>query len=56
MGDFNESSEIHVFGEASKEAFGACAYLRTKPGGEWQSNFLPSRVEVTPMKEMTIPN
>ena len=56
VGDFNESSEIHVFGEASKEAFRACANLRTKSGGEWQSSFLPSRVKVTPMKEMTIPN
>ena len=55
VGDFNESSEINVFGDASKEAFGACAYLRTKSGREWQSNFLPLD-KVTPMKEMTIPN
>ena len=56
VGEFNGKSEIHVFGDASKDAFGACAYLWIKTREGWQSWLILSRAKIVPMKEMTIPN
>ena len=52
-----ESLELHVFGDSSKEVFGAVAFLRArqKSDGSTQLAFVIGKGRVAPMKSLTIP-
>ena len=52
-----ESLELHVFGDSSKEMFGAVAFLRArqKSDGSTQLAFVIGKGRVAPMKSLTIP-
>ena len=52
-----ESLELHVFGDSSKEVFGAVAFLRArqKSDGSTQLAFVIGKGRVAPMKSSTIP-
>ena len=52
-----ESFELHVFGDSSKEVFGAVAFLRArqKSDGSTQLAFVIGKGRVAPMKSLTIP-
>ena len=52
-----ESLELHVFGDSSKEVFGAVAFLRSrqKSDGSMQLAFVIGEGRVAPMKSLTIP-
>ena len=50
-----EEKQIHVFCDASNEAFGAVAYLRvTSADGTHCSSFLMSKTRVAPLKQLSI--
>ncbi len=45
-----------VFSDASKQAFGACAYVRwLTSNGRYEARFVASKSRVAPLKELTIP-
>ena len=45
-----------VFSDASKDAFGACAYARWQlKEGKYESRFVAAKSRVAPLKELTIP-
>ena len=45
-----------VFSDASRKAFGACAYARWYVGnGKYESRFVAAKSRVAPLKELTIP-
>ena len=45
-----------IFADASREAFGACAYVRWKiSNGEYDVRFMAAKSRVAPLKELTIP-
>lgn len=47
---------ICIFADASKDAFGACAYLRWQvEEGRYEVRFLAAKSRVAPLKELTIP-
>lgn len=51
-----ESTELHVFSDASGFGYGYAAYLRNpKHSGAWEAGLLMARARVAPMKELTIP-
>lgn len=48
--------DIHVFCDASEQAYGSVAYLRTEdPDGEVEVSFLAARSRVAPRKQQSIP-
>ena len=45
-----------VFADASRKAFGACAYVRWQiENGKFESRFIAAKSRVAPLKELTIP-
>ena len=45
-----------IFADASRDAFGACSYLRwKKSSGDYESRFMSAKSRVAPLKELTIP-
>ncbi|XP_076841847.1 uncharacterized protein LOC143485975 isoform X2 [Brachyhypopomus gauderio] len=52
----NSRRDIHVFCDASEQAYGSVAYLRTEsPGGEVEVAFLAARSRVAPKKQQSVP-
>ncbi|XP_024865045.1 uncharacterized protein LOC119617585 [Kryptolebias marmoratus] len=52
----NCKRDIHVFCDASEQAYGSVAYLRTEsPEGEVEVAFLAARSRVSPKKQQSIP-
>jgi hypothetical protein len=50
------SPMLCVFSDASRKAFGACAYLRWLIcNGKYESRFIAAKSRVAPLKELTIP-
>ena len=48
--------EIHHFGDASKDAYGSCSYLRcVNKSGEIHTALIMSKCRVAPLKNVTIP-
>jgi len=48
--------EVHVFADASENAYAAAVYLRgLGPSGEWQSSLLVAKTKVAPLKLKSIP-
>ena len=55
-GDVLEPSILCIFADASQDAFGTCAYLRSKnASGEIRVKFVAAKCRVAPLKELTIP-
>ncbi|VDM29458.1 unnamed protein product, partial [Toxocara canis] len=50
-----EHAEIHVFVDASKDAYAAVAYLRSYKGNRYESSLLMSKSRVAPIRGITIP-
>jgi hypothetical protein len=45
-----------IFSDASRKAFGACAYVRwCVANGKYESRFIAAKSRVAPLKELTIP-
>ena len=45
-----------IFADASRDAFGACSYLRwEKSSGDYECRFISAKSRVAPLKELTIP-
>ena len=45
-----------IFSDASREAFGACAYVRwLTSNGSYEARFMAAKSRVSPLKELTIP-
>ena len=52
----NEVTELHIFADASKRAYGACAYFRVvKEDESIETNLVFARTRVAPLKELTLP-
>ncbi|KAJ8912490.1 hypothetical protein NQ315_014590 [Exocentrus adspersus] len=48
--------ELHGFGDASEQAYGACVYLRTKlKNGHFISRLLCAKSRVAPLKKLSLP-
>ena len=50
-----EEVQLHIFCDASTEAYGACAYLRTPAGGEYRATLILGKSRVRPLKQVTVP-
>ncbi|XP_073838192.1 uncharacterized protein [Musca autumnalis] len=51
-----ETVELHIFVDASEDAFGAVSYWRSiKSDGEIEVSFITSKTKCAPLKSMTIP-
>ena len=51
-----DSIEIHIFGDASVDAFAAVAYLRFQfPDGSIQCSFVIVKTRVSPLRQLSIP-
>ena len=50
-----KSIEIHGFGDASKEAYGACIYLRYECDGHTYCRLVTSKTRVAPIAQQSIP-
>lgn len=54
--DDTSNMQIHVFSDASQEAYGACAYIRSKTSdGDIEVRLYMSKSRVAPIKSSTIP-
>lgn len=52
----NDTSSVHVFGDASQVGIGVTAYLRTKVGTEWTANLLFAKSKFLPKnRKWTMP-
>ncbi|GFT18413.1 uncharacterized protein TNCV_4059211 [Trichonephila clavipes] len=51
----NETSELHVFVDASKSSYGACVFVRTVVENDVKVTLLRSKARVAPLKSLTIP-
>lgn len=49
------SIELHGFGDASKEAYGACIYIRYERNSKVCCNLVTSKTCVAPMSLQSIP-
>ena len=50
------ASVLCIFADASRKAFGACAYIRWQIGhGNFECRFIAAKSRVAPLKELTIP-
>ena len=48
--------ELHVFGDASEKAYGACVYLRLPlPNSNFKVSLIMSKGKVAPIKSMSLP-
>ena len=48
--------ELHAFGDASEQGYGACLYLRAPlPDGSFKVTFCMARARVSPIKRITLP-
>ena len=47
--------ELHIFCDASTEAYGACAYLKTEEVEKAESFLISGKSRVRPLKQVTIP-
>ncbi|XP_028419079.1 uncharacterized protein LOC114544723 [Dendronephthya gigantea] len=51
-----EQPMLCVFSDASRKAFGACAYVRwCVANGKYEARFVAAKLRVAPLKELTIP-
>ncbi|GFX64169.1 DUF1758 domain-containing protein [Trichonephila clavipes] len=51
----NETSELHIFVDASKSSYGACVFVRTVVENDLKVTLLRSKARVAPLKSLTIP-
>ncbi|GFV98841.1 uncharacterized protein TNCV_2913581 [Trichonephila clavipes] len=51
----NETSELHIFVDASKSSYGACVFVRTVVENDAKVTLLCSKARVAPLKSLTIP-
>ncbi|XP_054272891.1 uncharacterized protein LOC128993157 [Macrosteles quadrilineatus] len=51
----SDSVELHIFVDASEEAFAATAYLRQENKDTYETTLIMSRAKVAPIKNLTIP-
>lgn len=49
------SVSLHVFSDASKKSYAACAFIRTERDGQTTVRFVQARSRVAPLKEWSIP-
>ena len=48
--------ELHAFGDASLQGYGACVYLRLSRGdGSFENSLVISKAKVAPLKKVTLP-
>ncbi|GBM75541.1 hypothetical protein AVEN_180652-1 [Araneus ventricosus] len=52
---FNEGSELHVFVDASRVAYSACAFVRTVLEAGTTVSLIRAKARVAPLKPLTIP-
>ncbi|KRY96892.1 hypothetical protein T4B_15301, partial [Trichinella pseudospiralis] len=50
-----DSTELHVYGDASKWAYGAVAYLKVISKDKTTVRFIMSKSRVAPLKTITLP-
>ena len=50
-----EEVQLHIFCDASTEAYGACAYLRTPAEGKYKAILIMGKSRVRPLKQVTVP-
>ena len=52
----NEDATLCIFSDASREAFGSCAYIRQKgDNNKYEVKFIVARSRVAPLKQVTTP-
>ncbi|GFW88112.1 uncharacterized protein TNCV_217841 [Trichonephila clavipes] len=51
----NETSELHIFVDASKSSYGACVFVRTVVENDLKVTLLRSKARVAPLKSLAIP-
>lgn len=49
------SRELHIFGDASKDAYGSVAYLKTYHQGSYSIRIVYAKSKVAPIKTITLP-
>ena len=52
----NEDATLCIFSDASREAFGSCAYIRQKgENNKYEVELIAAKSRVAPLKQATIP-